>query len=168
MRGRAIRLGIAAAALAAVLAIVASSLATAKGTPKAAGKLVTAAGWARPTILALAGLKDDYTLDGRVLVEGVDSHVVSHALRGSAIKPLMDAYEQVNASFGEFALSTLKASTAALRSSDDAKYTSIEDQITSLTAQRDALVAQIRSALNAPRSTARRSARARRRPGRAR
>jgi hypothetical protein len=103
----------------------------------------------RPTILALAGLKDDYTEDGRVLVETLRSGAAPHALKGADIKSLMDAYEQVNASFGQFAHDTLTASTKALESSDDSKYTSIEDQITSLTGQRDALVAQIRSALNA-------------------
>jgi hypothetical protein len=103
----------------------------------------------RPTILSLAGLKDDYTQDGRVLVEGLANGVTQRALHGATIKQLMDAYEQVNASFGQFALSTLQASTKALQSTDETKYNSIEDSITSLTGQRDALVAQIRSALNA-------------------
>ena len=84
-----------------------------------------------------------------MLVEGLATGVTQHALHGATIKQLMDAYEQVNASFGQFALSTLQASTKALESTDETKYNSIEDQITSLTGQRDALVAQIRSALNA-------------------
>jgi hypothetical protein len=103
----------------------------------------------RPTILSLTGLKDDYTDDGRVLVEGLDTTSSNRALRGANVKQLMDAYEQVNASFGRFAHSTLTASTKALESTDDTRYNSIEDTITSLTGQRDALVAQIRSALNA-------------------
>jgi hypothetical protein len=103
----------------------------------------------RPTILELAGLTDDYTQDGRVLVEALATKTTPNALHSADVKNLMDAYEQVNASFGQFALSTLQASTKALQSTDDTKYNSIEDQITSLTGQRDALVAQIRSALNA-------------------
>jgi hypothetical protein len=103
----------------------------------------------RPTILQLTGLKDDYTDDGRVLVEGLDPKAVTKALRASDVKPLMDAYEQVNASFGAFATATLAASTKAVESTDDTVYNTIEDSITSLTGQRDALVAQIRSALNA-------------------
>jgi hypothetical protein len=103
----------------------------------------------RPTILSLTGLKDDYTDDGRVLVEGLDTTSSNRALRSENVKQLMDAYEQVNASFGQFATFTLEASTKALESTDDTTYNSIEDSITSLTTQRDALVTQIRSALNA-------------------
>jgi hypothetical protein len=103
----------------------------------------------RPTILSLAGLKDDYADDGRVLVEGLDTTASNRALRSANVKQLMDAYEQVNASFGRFAHSILTASTKALESTDDTRYTSIEDTITSLTGQRDALAGQIRSALNA-------------------
>jgi hypothetical protein len=103
----------------------------------------------RPTVLALAGLSDDYTEDGRVLVEALRHNAVPPALQGSHIRALMDAYEQVNASFGQFATDTLTASTKALETTDNTKYTSIEDAITSLTNQRDVLVAQIRAALNA-------------------
>jgi hypothetical protein len=60
----------------------------------------------------------------------------------------MAAYEQVNASFGDFSKYTLQASTKALESADDTKYNSIEDSIGNLTTQRDALVANIRTALN--------------------
>jgi hypothetical protein len=102
----------------------------------------------RPTILSLTGLHDDYTDDGRVLVEALRSGATPHALKGAEIKDLMDAYEQVNASFGQFANDTLAASTKALESTDETKYNSIEDAITSLTGQRDALVADIRAALN--------------------
>jgi hypothetical protein len=103
----------------------------------------------RPTILELTGLHDDYTDDGRVLVETLRSGVTPHALKGSHVEDLMQAYEQVNASFGAFSQATLSASTKAIESTDDTKYNSIEDTITSLTSQRDALVVQIRAALNA-------------------
>jgi hypothetical protein len=102
----------------------------------------------RPTILSLLGLKDDYTEDGRVLVEGLNFAGTPGALRNNDAKNLMKAYEQVNASFGDFSKYTLQASTKALESSDEAKYASIEDSIASLTSQRDALVADIRAALN--------------------
>ena len=62
---------------------------------------------------------------------------------------LGDAYEQVNAPFGSFAMDTLTASTAAIKATDESTYDSIEESIQSLTSDRDALVAQIRSALNA-------------------
>jgi len=64
---------------------------------------------------------------------------------------LAEAYKQLNAPFGTFAMNTLKASTTALASNDagDSTYNSIEGQIRSLTAQRDALAAQIKAALDA-------------------
>jgi hypothetical protein len=101
----------------------------------------------RPTMLSLLGLKDDYVDDGRVLVEALRRHATPDALQGSTVQQLGDAYEQVNASFGDFSAATLKASTKALEGSD-ATYTSIEDALASLTTQRDALAALIRSALN--------------------
>jgi hypothetical protein len=57
----------------------------------------------------------------------------------------------VNASFGQFGLDLLTASTRALKSAsaDDATYASIESSIENLTTQRDALASQIKSALNA-------------------
>lgn len=107
----------------------------------------------RPTILTLVGLHDDYTEDGRLLVEALTTKatpksVVAHR---ATFQRLAAVYEQVNAPFGQFAMDTLKASTRGIESDDpgDATYASIEDQIGSLTTQRDALVAQIRAALNA-------------------
>jgi hypothetical protein len=83
-----------------------------------------------------------------VLVEGLNFAGTPGALRNNDAKNLMKAYEQVNASFGDFSKYTLQASTKALESSDEAKYASIEDSIASLTSQRDALAANIRAALN--------------------
>jgi hypothetical protein len=102
----------------------------------------------RPTILSLLGLKDDYATDGRLLVEGLEKRATPKTFQDQSVKNLMAAYEQVNASFGNFSMNAIKASTKALESSDDATYTSIEDSIASLTTQRDALVAQIKAAFN--------------------
>ncbi len=105
---------------------------------------------ARPTILALVGLKDDYTPDGRVLSEVLTGWAIPSAVKKSSrFVPLAQMYKQLNAPFGEFGLDALKASTKALASNDagDATYTSIEGQIQSLTAQRDALAAQMRALL---------------------
>ncbi|HEU5244967.1 MAG TPA: hypothetical protein VFU33_11250 [Gaiellaceae bacterium] len=102
----------------------------------------------RPTILSLVGLHDDYTDDGHVLVQALESGVTPDGLRGQTIADLEAAQEQVNAPFGQFAQATLAASTRALESTDDTEYGNIEDSIANLTGQRDALVAQIRSALN--------------------
>jgi arylsulfatase A-like enzyme len=105
----------------------------------------------RPTMLALLGLRDDYRHDGRVLVEGLRRRATPRALgvhRGT-VRRLGAAYEQLNASFGEFALATLQASTAALKSTNDTTYTHIENRIAALTARRDALAGRIKSELEA-------------------
>jgi hypothetical protein len=107
----------------------------------------------RPTILELAGLQDDYLNDGRVLIEVLSDQAVAQTLRAhrETLLRLGAVYEQVNASFGQFGLDLLTASTRALKSgsaTDDTTYASIETSIGNLTAQRDALAAQIRAALN--------------------
>jgi hypothetical protein len=63
---------------------------------------------------------------------------------------LAQTYKQLNAPFGKFAMSTLRASTKALASNDpgDATYTSIEGKIQSLTTRRDSLAAEIKGALD--------------------
>jgi len=104
----------------------------------------------RPTILTLAGLKDDYTQDGRVIAEALDGWAIPSAMKKSgAFLPLAQTYKQLNAPFGQFAMDILKASTRALGSNDagDATYTSIESQIQNLTNQRDALANQIKAVL---------------------
>ncbi|MBV8080418.1 MAG: hypothetical protein JO186_08595 [Actinobacteria bacterium] len=104
----------------------------------------------RPTILAAVGLKDDYETDGRVLVEALSGDSQPKALNGGKIQDLGDAYEQINAPFGEFAQDTLVASTRALESgtpTDDSTFTSIESSLSSLISQRDALAGQIKDAL---------------------
>jgi len=105
----------------------------------------------RPTMMTLLGLHDDYVMDGRVLIEALETQATPQALiaHRETLRRLGDVYEQVNAPFGQFADDTLTASTAAIKSTDDATYGFIEGKIESLTSQRDALAAQIRSALNA-------------------
>ena len=107
----------------------------------------------RPTMLSLVGLKDDYTHDGRLLSGDLSGYAVPAAVKksGSNFTQLADAYKQLNASFGTFAMNILKASTHALASNDsgDATYNSIEGQIQSLTSQRDTLAGQIKAALDA-------------------
>src|SRR5213082_194247 len=107
----------------------------------------------RPTMLSLVGLKDDYTHDGRLLNGDLSGYAVPAAVKksGGNFPNLAAAYKQLNASFGTFAMNTLKASTKGLASNDsgDSTYNSIEGQIQSLTSQRDALAAQIKGALDA-------------------
>jgi hypothetical protein len=108
----------------------------------------------RPTVQALLGLKDSYTLDGRVLIEGLTGQTIPPALAANRDKILRLGadYEQLNASFGQFAMDILRASTRALKSGsadDDSLYASIESSIEALTARRDALAGQIKAGLNA-------------------
>jgi hypothetical protein len=105
----------------------------------------------RPTILSLIGLHDDYVQDGRVLIEALATKATPQTLiaHRETVRRLSDVYEQLNASFGSFAMSMLTASTHAIVSTDDSTYNSIENQIANLTSQRDALASQIKAQLNA-------------------
>ncbi len=105
----------------------------------------------RPTMLTLLGLRDDYIHDGRVLIEGLaikDTPQTLIAHRETLLR-LGDAYAQVNAPFGQFAMDTLTASTRAIKSTDESVYNSIETSIADLTNERDALAAQIKAAFDA-------------------
>jgi hypothetical protein len=107
----------------------------------------------RPTIMSLLGLKDDYTDDGRVLVEALDPAALpkSLALSEGAFLPLAQAFKRINAPFQDFGQSMLKFATTGIESgsdTDDSLYTSTEAQITNFNTQRNALVAQIQPILN--------------------
>jgi hypothetical protein len=101
----------------------------------------------RPTMLTVLGLKDDYVSDGRVVTEFLKGNVgPQHDTR---LENLGAVYKQLNASFGDFSMDTLCASTAALASSSagDATYTNTESALQTLGSQRDALARDIRAAL---------------------
>jgi predicted transcriptional regulator len=105
----------------------------------------------RPTIMTLLGLHDDYTVDGRAVLQPLFDSAVPQTLRAhrETLLRLGDVYKQLNASFGAFAMDTLKASTTALASNDanDSTYTTLETAIANLTAERDALAGQIKAGL---------------------
>ncbi len=108
---------------------------------------------ARPTILTLLGLADDYETDGRAVSQVIQGWALPDSLQDSrgTINALAAAYKQLTAPFGEFGMDTLRASTRALNSgstADDSTYKSIESSIESLTSQRDSLALQIRHAFN--------------------
>ena len=102
----------------------------------------------RPTLMALAGLKDDYVGDGRVLVEDLTNPP------GKAGQPkfqrLAVCYKQLNSSVGQFGTDLILADTAAMKtgsSSDDSTYDSALDQIKSLGSARDVLATKIKGDL---------------------
>ena len=101
----------------------------------------------RPTILVLIGLKDDYTLAGRVLFEDLaDSALPSSVVNSRQIlTQLAQVYKKINAPVGELGLKTLQVSTQAIESNDpgDSTYTKLENQLSSITSQRDSLASQM-------------------------
>jgi hypothetical protein len=108
----------------------------------------------RPTILALLGLHDSYTHDGRVITETLHDSALPRSLREhqEKLERLGAVYKQVNAPFGRFAKHLLSASTGALASgsaSDDSSYAAVQAGIQSLTAQRDALASEMKAVLTA-------------------
>ncbi len=98
----------------------------------------------RPTMLLLSGLNDDYSHDGRVLVEALHNNVLPKSLRESELSFILlaNVYKQITAPVGFLGLTSLQVSTRAL-GGDDAVYTKLEDKLSALTQQRDALAAQI-------------------------
>jgi hypothetical protein len=105
----------------------------------------------RPTMLALLGLKDDYTDDGRVLFNFLNPSALPHSLTAheETLRRLADAYKQINAPVNQLGLDSLVISTAALKSSTagDSTYLQLESQLTSFTNQRNALAGQMNSML---------------------
>jgi hypothetical protein len=101
----------------------------------------------RPTMLALLGLKDDYTHAGRVLFENLEDWAVPQSLVTSrpVLTQLAQVYKKINAPVGELGLSSLRVSTKALESNDanDSTYTNLENQLTSVTDQRNTLANQM-------------------------
>jgi hypothetical protein len=102
----------------------------------------------RPTILSLAGLKDDYASQGRVLFENFTSGAVPEALResGSIALQLGQMYKQINAPVGELGLNSLVVSTQAIKGDSDT-YSSLSIQLADITTRRDALANKIASLL---------------------
>src|SRR5262245_17822359 len=103
----------------------------------------------RPTMLDLVGLGDSYVHDGRVLIDQLDASAVPQSLRAhrETLRRLGEVYKQLNAPFGTFSMSLLKASTEAIKSgsdTNDSTYSRIEGEISALTSRRDALASQIR------------------------
>jgi hypothetical protein len=99
----------------------------------------------RPTILSLAGLRDDYAHDGRVLFEGLDDKAIPKSLRAhrTRLSALAEAYKQINAPRGTLGARTLTGiSTTALKGSD-ATYASLEGQIEAITARRNKIAGKM-------------------------
>jgi hypothetical protein len=98
----------------------------------------------RPTLMALVGLKDSYTSDGRVLTEIMSSP--PEATQGSQFLPLAQCYKQLNSSVGTFGTDTLVADTHAIESTSP-RYGGFLSKLTALGGRRDALAATLKQEL---------------------
>jgi hypothetical protein len=107
----------------------------------------------RPTVLLLLGLKDDYMLDGRALVEKLEGRVVPAALtRGDKDEDadfveLAKVYKQITAPLGQLAKTSLKLATRSIAGTDTA-YAWFLSTIGPITTERDQLAGEIRQALD--------------------
>jgi hypothetical protein len=102
----------------------------------------------RPTILALAGLKDDYIEDGRVMVERLHPHAVP-SLQGEAAfeyAALAAVYKMLNAPLGALGRASLHNANKAVLGSN-ADYAFYLSSMNEFTAKRDALAGKMKTAL---------------------
>jgi len=103
----------------------------------------------RPTLLALAGLKDSYASDGRVLFEVVESSVLPRPVadQRDLLIQLGRDYKRVNAPVGELGMSTLAAATLALEAADAARLAQTDAALDDLAVRRADLAGRMRAVL---------------------
>jgi arylsulfatase A-like enzyme len=106
----------------------------------------------RPTMLALAGLQDDYQHEGRVLAEVFYPWALPDGIRdsGDEFVELARSFKQINAPNADLGRTSLRISTKALASGnamDDSKYTQLENELANITSFRDALASAMLSRL---------------------
>src|SRR5205823_2615667 len=105
----------------------------------------------RPTMLELLGLKDTYVTDGRVLTDILNPSILRKSLKQhqGTLAELGAAYKQIMASFGQFSMDTLAASSAAIASNSlgDKTYVDTATALQKLGADRDAVADQMRMML---------------------
>lgn len=122
---------------------------------------------ARPTLMYLTGLKDDYTEDGRVITPVLTSAALDAdpAITNANFEPLAECYKQLNSSVGEFGTDVITASTSAMESggttgatgatgatgstgaSSDSTYSAFEAELQTLGAEHHSLAATIKQEL---------------------
>ena len=100
----------------------------------------------RPTMLYLAGLRDDYQSDGHVITQALSRVPFSLA----ATAALARGYDQINSSVGALATDTLLADSKALASgsaSDDSAYLAEQRTLQRLADDRDRAATRIKDTL---------------------
>ena len=103
----------------------------------------------RPTLVALAGLRDDYIHDGRLLAEFVTDPALPSAYRmnAAALSQLASGYKQLNAPLGRFDMAAVDTTTDAITKGNLLDYGVVATKLEKVTAVRDALAAEIRQVL---------------------
>jgi hypothetical protein len=103
----------------------------------------------RPTLLALAGLKDSYASDGRVLFEVLEDDVLPPAVAGqrALLSALGRDYKRINAPVGDLGLLTLDLATIALESSSEEQLAVTDATLEALAARRADLASRMLAAL---------------------
>ncbi len=108
---------------------------------------------ARPTLMTLLGLDDDYDWDGRAIIPILRKSALPSTLRTgaerAAFEELAVALKQLDAPFGEFGMNTLNADTSAIKSEtpDEAGYEEMDSQLQTCANERSALVSRALSIL---------------------
>ena len=94
----------------------------------------------RPTMMSLVGLTDDYTHDGRVLIEVMTDGAVPATLRQhrETFGRLASVYKAINAPLGTLGMTTLQSTTAAVQG-NDTTYIGYLAQLKALTGQRNTI-----------------------------
>jgi hypothetical protein len=95
----------------------------------------------RPTMMAVLGLHDDYTHEGRVLTEILDRTALPASLASPDYTGLAQMYTAIESPVGPFGMETLSLSTRAISSSSshDHIYANEESRIAALGNRRDAV-----------------------------
>lgn len=100
-------------------------------------------------MLALAGLRDDYAHDGRVLIEFLEDRALPRSLRRNEdFLELAQVYKQLNAPLGSVGLDSLRFANRSILS-DDTAYGKFLTTIADITSQRNAVAAEIKLLLDA-------------------
>jgi hypothetical protein len=105
----------------------------------------------RPTLLALSGLKDTYSSDGRVLFELMADSAMPSAIadQRELLTGLARDYKRINAPVGDLGLSTLDAATFALTSANAAQLAQTDASLDEIAARRGDLAGRMRAVLEA-------------------
>ena len=99
-------------------------------------------------MLVLTGLQDDYSHEGRALVEDIDTWALPNGVSADldGFTAVAQWYKKINAPVGPLGLASLNISTRALASGDaesDSTYSNLENQISLITVLRDDLVSRM-------------------------